>query len=222
MPRQNSKKTQLRMSKELEAEARMVTTKFRASYEHVVEPWSGDEKKDRRYSVQMIFPKSDPFIRKAKGVVKKIAIEAFGDNAVKLLRSGKLHNPFRDGDDEFPDDETYQGNVFVNANGAFEGKKPPGLFSGRLKDMRRKAKDDPDFDLSEYFYSGCYAAAEIKFYPYDRDGGRGVACYLWRVQKQADGEPLGGGKPVDAVFDEVEEDTMDMDNDDREDDDDVF
>jgi hypothetical protein len=192
----------------------MVTPKFRCSYEHLVEPWSGDEDKDPRYSVQMIFPKDDPFIGKAKRYVKKIAIEAFGPNAVKLLRSGKLHNPFRDGDDEFPDDETYANGVFVNANGSFVGKKPTGLYDQRRRDIRKM--DNPE----EIVYSGCYARAEIKFFPYDREGGKGVACYLFRVQKMADGEPLGGGRPVEDVFDEIEvddDDVIDMGDDDDED-----
>ena len=80
----------------------MITSKFRVSYNHLLEPWTNDEDKLPKYSVQMIFDKSDPWLKEAKTRVKEIAIEAFGPNAVKLMRSGKLKNPFRDGDDEFP------------------------------------------------------------------------------------------------------------------------
>lgn len=176
----------------------IITTKFRCSYEHIIEPWSGDPDKPARYSVQMIFPKNDQFIKKSKDKVKKIAVEAFGPNAVKLMRSGKLHNPFRNGDDEFPEDEVYQGNVFVNANGAFEGKKPPGVIDQAKNNIR--LMNNPE----DIIYSGCYARAEIKFYPYDREGGKGVACYLFNVQKLADGEPLAGGRRAEDIFDEVE------------------
>ena len=208
-----AKKSQFKLSEETNNRMKdlKVTSKFRASYEHVVEPWSGDEEKDPRYSVHMIFPKNDPWVKNVKGVVKDMAVEAFGPNAAKLLRSGKLHNPFRDGDDEFPDDEVYGGSIFINANGAFVGKKPPGLFNQKLRDIRKM--ESPE----EIFYSGCYARAEIKFFPYDREGGKGIACYLFRVQKLAEGEPLGGGEAVEKVFSEVE--MEDDDADDFEDDD---
>lgn len=186
----------------------MTTAEFRASYEHLVEPWTGDPSKDARYSVQMVFDKSEPWVGKAKKRVKDIAIEAFGPNAIKLLRRGKLHNPFRDGDEEFPEDATYEGKIFVNANGAFVGKKPVGIFDGKLRDMR-KLYDEAD--LADKIYSGCYMRAEIKFYPFDREGGKGIACYLFRTQKLRNGEPLGGGAPVTDVFDEVE---MEDDDDD--------
>jgi hypothetical protein len=195
----------------------MRTTTFRASYEHLVTPWTGDPDKAARYSVQMIFPKNDPWVKKAKSRVKAIATEAFGPNAIKLLQRGKLHNPFRDGDDEFPDDDTYANSIFINANGAFEGKKPPGIFDQKVRDMRKRMDEG---ELAEAIYSGCYMQAEIKFYPYDREGGKGVACYLFRVQKRKDGEPLGGGGPASDVFDEVEDydeedEAVDLDDDDE-------
>lgn len=196
----------------------MVTAKFRVSYQHILEPWSDDPDKDRQYSLQAIFDMGDPkaaaFIKKAKGVVKQIAIEAFGPNGPKLLRSGKLKNPFRSGDDEFPDDETYKNAVFFNANGPFEGKKPPGLYDQHRRDMRKQPNPE------EVFFSGVYARAEIKFYPFDREGGKGVACYLFRVQYWGPGKPLGGGRPVEDVFDEIETDDDDDWVDESEEDDD--
>lgn len=185
----------------------MVTAKFRVSYEHVIEPWTNDPDKDARYSCQCIFDMDDPkaaaFIKKAKSIVKNIAIEAFGPNAIKLMRSGKLKNPFRSGDDEFPDDDTYKNTTFFNANGPFVGKKPPGLFDQHRRNMREMA------NVEEIFFSGVYARAEIKFYPFDREGGKGVACYLFRVQYWETGEPLGGGRKVEDVFDEIETDDDD-------------
>jgi hypothetical protein len=117
------------------------------------------------------------------------------------MRSGRLKDPFRNGDDEFPDDPTYEGMVFFNANGAYAtGKgKPPGLYDRKRRDIR-------DMDNAEdLIYSGAYARAEVKFFPFDRAGGRGVACYLFRVQWMGHGEPLAGGRPVSEIFDEVED-----------------
>lgn len=193
-----AKKAQFQLPDELNTS--MVTSKFRASYAHILEPWSGDPDKDRRYSVQMIFDKNDPWIKKAKERVVAIAKEAFGPNAVKLMKAGKLKSPFRDGDLENEDDEVYQGKIFINANGNFEGKKPPDLIDQRKRNIR----DMPNPE--EIFYSGCYARAEIKFYPFDNSGNKGVACFLFKVQYWEKGEPLGGGRSADEVFDEIETD----------------
>ena len=44
----------------------------------------------------------------------------------------------------------------------------------------------------EEFYSGCYGAAVINFYPYDASGNRGVAAGLNVVVKTRDGDKLSG------------------------------
>ena len=189
----------IKMSDELNKS--LVTPKFRMSYCHLLEPWASDPDDTPRYSVQCIVPKDDPWVKKTHKLIVAIATEAFGENAAKLLRSGRLKDPFRDGDDEFPDDETYAGSIFFNANGAFaDGKgKRPGLYDRKRRNILEM--DNPE----DYIYSGAYARAEIKFFPFDRAGGRGVACYLFRVQWMAHGDPLSGGRPVSEVFDEIDE-----------------
>lgn len=189
--------TKFEISKELSEG--MVTGKLRLSYVHLLEPWSGDEEKEGRYSTQCIVDKDDPWLKEAKLRVKNIAVEAFGPTAPKLLRSGRLKQPFRDGDEEFPDDENYAGKVFFNANGVYEGKKPPGLVDPHMRDIRKM--DSPE-DLC---YSGMYARVSVKFYPYDQKGGRGVGCFLNHVQFWEHGEPLAGGPSVDSVFSEIED-----------------
>jgi hypothetical protein len=42
-------------------------------------------------------------------------------------------------------------------------------------------------------YSGCYGRVSIRFYVYNKNGNRGIACGLGNVQKLADGEPLAAG-----------------------------
>ena len=49
-----------------------VTPKFRASYQHMTSPWSGQEDKDPRYSIQMIFDMSDPKVAKWMKSVKAL------------------------------------------------------------------------------------------------------------------------------------------------------
>jgi len=52
----------------------------------------------------------------------------------------------------------------------------------------------------EEFYSGCYGAAVLNFYPYDANGNRGVAAGLNVVVKTRDGEKLGGGVNVEEAL----------------------
>lgn len=57
-------------------------------------------------------------------------------------------------------------------------------------------------------YGGVIANVNVNFYAYNKIG-TGIAVGLNGVQKVADGEPLGGGRPsVDQMFGEPEEDDM--------------
>ena len=51
------------------------------------------------------------------------------------------------------------------------------------------------------FYSGCWGAAVVNFYPYSVSGNNGVACGLNLVIKTRDDESLGGSAmSADAAF----------------------
>ena len=50
------------------------------------------------------------------------------------------------------------------------------------------------------FYSGCYGRASVTFYPYNASGNKGIACGLNNVQKQEEGDRLGGGTSAAADF----------------------
>jgi len=194
MPR----KQQFKISDELNKS--MVISNFRVSYEHILEPWTGDADKPARYSLQAIMDKKRQAkqLRAIKERIDAIGKEAFGPKFPALVKAGKLRQPLRDGDLEFENDSTYEGKIFFNANGPTEGKKPPGLYDQHLRDMRQLPNPE------DVFFSGVYANAEIKFYPYDQQGGKGVACYLFRVQYVKTGEPLTGGAPVESVFSEID------------------
>ena len=131
----------IKMSDELNKS--ILTPKFRMSYCHLVEPWASEPDETPRYSTQCIVPKSDPWVKKTHKLIVDIATEVFGDNAAKLLRTGRLKDPFRDGDDEHPDDETYEGSIFFSANGAFaDGKgRRPGLFDRKRRNGQRRYAD---------------------------------------------------------------------------------
>jgi len=174
---------------------------FRMSYQHVIEPWTNDPEKLARYSLQAIFDKKKDKaeIERIRERITAIGEEAFGAKFSQLCKSGKLRCVLRNGDLEFEDDPTYQGKVFFNAVGASEGKKPPPIIDNFKRDMRTLD------NLEDIFFSGVYVKAAVRFYPYDQQGGKGVACYLQAVQYLKTGEQLGaGGVNVDTAFDEEE------------------
>ena len=143
-----------------------------------------------KFSVSLLIPKSDT------AIVKKIkaAIEAANrEGEAKLKGSSRtvpplntLKTPLRDGDTERPDDPTYAGHYFINANSA----TAPGIVD---------ADCQPILTRSEV-YSGVYGRASISFYAFNSNGNRGIACGLNNLQKIRDGEPLGGRASAESDF----------------------
>lgn len=168
----------------------------RFGYCHVFSPRKKKDGTDDKYGVQLLIPKSDKeavkLINDAIEIAKKAGVSTkwFG----KMPPASKLTLPLRDGDEEFPDDETYEGMWFMNANTGLTRK--PGirvLDNGQLVE----ALDEDDF------YSGCYGAAAISLYPYNNEGNMGVACALNNVVKTRDGERLAGGRSAEQDFDDL-------------------
>jgi hypothetical protein len=52
----------------------------------------------------------------------------------------------------------------------------------------------------EDFYSGCWGAVTLNFFPYDSKGNKGVGAGLNNVIKTRDDERLSGGSSADADF----------------------
>ena len=130
-----------------------------------------------KFSVSLIIPKSD-----TETVAKvKAAIEAaYHEGEAKLRGNGKsvpplaaLEAPLRDGDTERPDDDAYANAYFINANATVDANREPILTSSEA-------------------YSGVYGRASIRFYAFNSNGNKGIACGLNHLQKIRDGEPLGG------------------------------
>lgn len=160
---------------------------------HVFAPRKKEDGSDDKYGVQILIPKADT---QAKALIDN-AIEVAKKNGVstkwngKLPPASKLTLPLRDGDEEFPEDDTYKGMWFMNANTGLTRK--PGvcvLENGTLSE----ALDETDF------YSGCYGAATVSLFPYNSNGNLGVACALNNAVKTRDGERLAGGRTADQDF----------------------
>lgn len=165
----------------------------RFGYVHVLAPRKKKDGTDDKYSVQILIPKSDAQAKKliddAVEVAKKNGVSAKWNG--KMPVASKLNLPLRDGDEEFPDNDTYSGMWFMNANTSLERK--PGvrvLENGQLVE----ALDQDDF------YSGCYGAATVALYAYNNEGKMGIGCALNNVVKTRDGEKLAGGHSAEQDF----------------------
>lgn len=173
-------------------ETEVVTGRVRFSYVHVFTAKAMSEGDTPKYSVSLLIPKTDEVtIAKIKTAIKTALEEGkskFGGKIPKIWK-----NPIRDGDKEREDNEEYQGCFFLNANST---RKPA------LLDDNREEIIDP-----EAFYSGCYGRAHINFYAFDVKGNKGVACGLNGLQKQEEGERLGGSitSSVEAFGEDVED-----------------
>ena len=153
----------------------------RFSYANVFEP-RANTNGDPKYSCAILVPKTNT----AAVQMVRDAINAAMENGKSSKWGGKIpkpcKSPLRDGDEE-RDDPTYEGMYFINASASTKSKPAVKVLeAGMLAD----ALD------SEDFYSGCYGAAVINFYPYDSNGNKGVGAGLNVVLKTRDGEKLSG------------------------------
>ena len=165
----------------------------RLSYCHLFTPEAVSDGGDKKYSVALLIPKSNTALVAA---IKDAVKAAFMSGVASKFGStqpapGTWKNPLRDGDAERPDDETYAGCYFINAN----SKTAPQIVDKRVR---------PILDRSEV-YSGVYAIVSLSFYAFNTNGNRGVACGLGNIQKVRDGEPLGGRTNAASEFETLDD-----------------
>lgn len=171
----------------MENSTKVITGKVRFSYANVFEPTAMQDGQTPKYNVSIIISKSDT---KTVEAIKK-AIEAAKEAGKSKIadKNGKipvnLKTPLRDGDEERPDDPTYENSYFVNAN----SERKPGIVDRDLNPIM--SRDD--------FYSGCYGRASINFYAFNVNS-KGIACGLNNLQKLEDGERLAGGSSAEEDF----------------------
>lgn len=171
----------------MEQSTKVVTGLVRFSYVHAFEPHAMSEEDKPKYSVCVLIPKTD---KETLNKIKK-AIEAAKENSKSILadKNGKfptnLKMPLRDGDEERPDDESFAGCYFLNANTT----RRPQVVDENL---------NPIIEPSE-FYSGCYGRVSLNFYGF-AVRSKGIAAGLQNIQKLKDGEPLTGGSTAAEDF----------------------
>lgn len=171
----------------MENSTKVITGKVRFSYANVFEPTAMQDGQTPKYNVSIIISKSDT---KTVEAIKK-AIEAAKEAGKSKIadKNGKipvnLKTPLRDGDEERPDDPTYENSYFINAN----SERKPGIVDTDLNPIM--SRDD--------FYSGCYGRASINFYAFNVNS-KGIACGLNNLQKLEDGERLAGCSSAEEDF----------------------
>lgn len=161
----------------------------RFSYAAVFQPKKNDDGTPSKYGVCVIIPKEDT---ETVNLVKE-AIEAAKQRGKHEKWGGKIpanvKSCLRDGDTDREDDEAFAGCYFLNAS----SRNKPGvkvLEDGVVSD----ALDEEDF------YSGCYGAVTLDFFPYESSGNKGVGAGLNNVIKTRDGDRLSGGRSADEDF----------------------
>lgn len=161
----------------------------RFSYTAVFQPKKNDDGTPSKYGVCIIIPKEDT---ETVNLVKE-AIDAAKQRGKMEKWGGKIpanvKSCLRDGDIDREDDEAFAGCYFLNAS----SRNKPGvkvLEDGVVSD----ALDEEDF------YSGCYGAVTLDFFPYESSGNKGVGAGLNNVIKTRDGDRLSGGRSADEDF----------------------
>ena len=164
----------------------------RFSYANVFEP-RANASGDPKYSCAILIPKDNADAVK----LVKDAIAAAQEKGKTSKWGGKIprpcKTPLRDGDEE-RDDPIYEGCYFINASASTKAKPAVKVLDGGI------LADALD---SEDFYSGCYGAAVLNFFPYDSNGNKGIGAGLNVVLKTRDGEKLSGGISADEALEDL-------------------
>jgi hypothetical protein len=153
---------------------------------------------EAKYGIMLMWPKNADLSRLTKAI-EEAAVSKWGPNAVNALKTGRLKNPLRDGDKKFEEggDETFKGQVFMNASSTSR----PGIVD----------TNGVPVDPSEV-YSGCFFHAAVRFFPYDKNGNKGVGVGLQNLLLVSKGPRIDGRKSADKDFENFTPDVRDGDN----------
>jgi hypothetical protein len=175
------------MKKEKEKIQSITTPFFRASFAHVFKPHSGFKGVEPKFSVQMLFKKSEDLsvLKKAVARVKKKKWGESGPDEDMVYMS-----PFKDGNTKKLDD--YKNMIIVEARSKYK----PGIVD---------ASGENEIIDPQEFYSGCWARATITPYAWEMAGKCGVSFALQNLQKFKDDKPFSGKKNAKDDFEALDE-----------------
>lgn len=177
------------------------TPVVRISFPQVFTPKTFMAGQVARYSVTLMFKKSDKehmtFLNQLHKDAAECLAEKWPDEKTRprIPMVGADKSPIKDGDtavdnqgvpirEKYPEQE---GHYIVRASTT---SKP------RVVDRNRV-----DIQDTNEIFGGCYVKANINAYTFDQPQNKGVTIGLNGIQKWADGESFGGGRPpVDEMF----------------------
>lgn len=170
------------------------------SFPHLFrETASKNDKGETVYDLQFIIPKNQrEDVRALLLAIKKVGEAKWGD------KWKQVRNPLRDGDaekDELTEDGSTKGEKYPERLGCYF------LNARSSKPVTVVGRDRSPILGSSEVYGGCKVKINVSFYPYSTSGNHGIGVGLNGVQKIADGESFGGGRPsVESMFDLLDED----------------
>jgi len=169
----------------------IILPEARANYVFLTKPRKNKLRPDAEpaYSVVLAFDKDTidetEGFKELKAEMLALAREKVGDNALKLLKAGRIANPIRDGEEMMDKDgnpmKDFEDCYVITARRRAD-LGPPGLVDAKVR---------PIIDPTE-IYSGMQCIASVNPFWYEVEGKRGIGIGLNNVQKVADGERVGG------------------------------
>ena len=154
-----------------------------------------------KYGVALMFDKSDTahmdFMKGIHADMQAALAEYWPDESARPRNAliGETLSPIKDGD------------VTVNKKGIPLKEKNPeyaGHYIIRVNSSDRPVvvdKNRQEIIDSKVVYGGCFCKVNINAYTYDGELSQGVTIGLNGVQKWADGESFGAGRPaIDSMF----------------------
>lgn len=151
---------------------------------------------EKKFSVTVLVPKSNPAAKAAIDAAINAAIEA-GVSA----KWGGVRPPMpaicvHDGDGPRPSDGQPFGAECKGCwvfTASCKAEQPPFVVDQQVQKIINPTE----------VYSGCYANVNVTFYAYNQAGKKGIGCGLNGVQKTRDGEPLGNRVTAEEAFSAV-------------------
>lgn len=116
-----------------------------------------------------------------------------GGKFAEMVKVGAARSPFR----KDAEAKGYApGSIFINVRSE---QKPGAVY--RYAGPDKKPVVIPEGKVKEDLYPGCKVKAQIRFFPYDSNGNKGVSAALNNIQKWDEGERLDNRVAATEAFD---------------------
>lgn len=151
---------------------------------------------EKKFSVTVLVPKSNPAAKAAIDAAINAAIEAGVSAKWGGVRPPMPSICVHDGDGPRPSDGQPFG---AECKGCWvftatcKAEQPPFVVDQQVQKIINPTE----------VYSGCYANVNVTFYAYNQAGKKGIGCGLNGVQKTRDGEPLANRVTAEEAFSAV-------------------